>query len=155
MLCDKCKKNEASIHMSQNINGMQSELHLCSECAQKDTNAMAMFNPNKMFDSFFDTSFFKRGNTRIGANTLLETVESMFEPLKEEPMKQERSASAFEPLGLKLPFSGEAMERPVTEEIKVLKDQLVLAVQKEEYENAAKLRDQIKALEAREVNGNE
>lgn len=33
MLCEKCKQNEAVTHIRQNINGVQSELHLCEKCA--------------------------------------------------------------------------------------------------------------------------
>lgn len=33
MLCQKCNKNNASIHYQQNINGNKTEYHLCPECA--------------------------------------------------------------------------------------------------------------------------
>ena len=33
MLCQKCKKNEATIHMTQIVNGNKREIHLCEECA--------------------------------------------------------------------------------------------------------------------------
>ena len=32
MLCDKCKKNPATVHMQQFIMGKKAELHLCQEC---------------------------------------------------------------------------------------------------------------------------
>ena len=32
MLCDKCKKNPATVHMQQFIMGSKAELHLCQEC---------------------------------------------------------------------------------------------------------------------------
>ena len=35
MLCDKCGKREATVHMMQNINGQVSEINLCSECARQ------------------------------------------------------------------------------------------------------------------------
>lgn len=34
MLCDNCKKNEATIHYTEIINGVKNERHLCSECMQ-------------------------------------------------------------------------------------------------------------------------
>lgn len=33
MLCQKCNKNEATVHFRQNINGEVSEIHLCQQCA--------------------------------------------------------------------------------------------------------------------------
>lgn len=33
MLCDRCKKNPASVHMQQIVNGMKTETNLCHECA--------------------------------------------------------------------------------------------------------------------------
>jgi len=33
MLCEKCNKNIANVHLKNNINGAMSESHLCSACA--------------------------------------------------------------------------------------------------------------------------
>ena len=35
MLCDKCKKNEATVHIKEFHNNQCTDLHLCSECAAK------------------------------------------------------------------------------------------------------------------------
>ena len=35
MLCDNCKKNQANVRYSENINGVERELNLCSECVKK------------------------------------------------------------------------------------------------------------------------
>jgi len=35
MLCERCKKNEASIHLSEIIKNMKSEIHLCEICANE------------------------------------------------------------------------------------------------------------------------
>jgi protein arginine kinase activator len=35
MLCDECKKNQATYHSIKKINGETSERHLCGECQQK------------------------------------------------------------------------------------------------------------------------
>ena len=34
MLCENCKKNEATVHMTQAIGGRIQSIHLCEECAQ-------------------------------------------------------------------------------------------------------------------------
>jgi len=35
MLCDICKKNEATIHYKEIVGGQQKSLNICAECAQK------------------------------------------------------------------------------------------------------------------------
>lgn len=35
MLCDNCKKNEATVHMTRVVNGKKSERHLCNACAKQ------------------------------------------------------------------------------------------------------------------------
>lgn len=35
MLCDKCKKNEATVHIKEFHNNQCNNLHLCNECAAK------------------------------------------------------------------------------------------------------------------------
>ena len=35
MLCEKCNKNEATIHYTEVINGVRKERNLCSECMQE------------------------------------------------------------------------------------------------------------------------
>ena len=57
MLCNKCKKNEATHFMEKNINGKVTKLALCSECA-KDSDEFKYdpfedFKPFNFFDSFF------------------------------------------------------------------------------------------------------
>ena len=35
MLCENCKKREANVRYSENINGIKKEMHLCEECSRK------------------------------------------------------------------------------------------------------------------------
>lgn len=49
MLCDKCKKNNATVHTSYNINGDVYESHLCADCAKN--SELRNFDSN--IDSFF------------------------------------------------------------------------------------------------------
>lgn len=35
MLCDNCKQNEATVHMTRVVNGKKTERHLCNVCAAK------------------------------------------------------------------------------------------------------------------------
>lgn len=40
MLCDLCSKNQASVHLTEIIDDQISELHLCEECARKKSIQM-------------------------------------------------------------------------------------------------------------------
>ena len=41
MLCDRCKKNEATIHVKKVLNGKIESMHLCAECAkEKEENGV-------------------------------------------------------------------------------------------------------------------
>ncbi|MFA4858263.1 MAG: AAA family ATPase [Candidatus Margulisiibacteriota bacterium] len=62
MLCDECKKNPASVHVTKIVNGRKIAKHLCSSCAAK----LGFIPPEDMtFPGFFDfpdifASVFKR-----------------------------------------------------------------------------------------------
>lgn len=44
MLCDVCKKNDATIHIQEIINNTKKVLHLCSECAVKKSQSDPEFD---------------------------------------------------------------------------------------------------------------
>lgn len=53
MICQICKKNEASIHYKTNINGKQTEMYLCRECAEKNgIGKKVSFEPIDVIDGF-------------------------------------------------------------------------------------------------------
>ncbi len=47
MLCQRCQQNEATVHVQQIMNNQKTELHLCAECASQ------MEAPIMSFDQFF------------------------------------------------------------------------------------------------------
>lgn len=56
MLCESCKKNEANLHYTQIINGEMEEKHLCEECASKSYvfNFDNPFSMSKLFTGLID-----------------------------------------------------------------------------------------------------
>ncbi len=131
MLCDKCKKNQANIHVSRIINGVKYEQNLCMECAG--------VNPQEMFGMF-------------------PGFESMFGDMQQAimvgaPQHQAQAGlgdTDFEALGLKLPgsgFSSPALPKEKEETLEELKQQLAAAVSDEKFELAAELRDRIYVME--------
>ena len=53
MLCDNCKKREANVRYSENINGKVRELNLCEECSQKLGIGHMDFSMPMDFSNFF------------------------------------------------------------------------------------------------------
>ena len=44
MLCDRCKKNEATVHIKEFHNGACKTFHLCHECARQKNDESADLN---------------------------------------------------------------------------------------------------------------
>ncbi len=63
MICDKCSKNEATLHYTQIVNGKKMEQHLCSECAGKMENTFT-------FDDIFKNVFNINGIGSYGRKVL-------------------------------------------------------------------------------------
>ncbi len=57
MLCQKCQKNNATVHVKQTVNGVKTEMLLCSECAEKE-NLGSFFPSDNLFSGFFSDSIF-------------------------------------------------------------------------------------------------
>lgn len=49
MLCEKCKKKEATYHSTVNINGHITATHLCSDCAISENKMSNLFNVGNFF----------------------------------------------------------------------------------------------------------
>lgn len=57
MICQVCKSNNATIHYKTNLNGNKTELYLCEECAKKHGIAKKTnFEPINVIDGFFGKS---------------------------------------------------------------------------------------------------
>lgn len=150
MLCDKCKQREANVHIKQSINGVTTERNLCSECAAKEPGLMNTFSGQGFFDDLFETSLLKRGSRRLGS------IFDMGMFPETAPAQRDRRSLEFGNVGS--PVLEEGLELPkITvktgsqkEEKKEgkltsdLKQKLAEAIQNENFEEAARLRDLIK-----------
>ena len=52
MLCDACKKNEATYHTIKQFNGIKTETHLCADCRRKLVSAGKSDFANAFFSDF-------------------------------------------------------------------------------------------------------
>lgn len=140
MKCEHCGRNEATFFYKSSVNGHVTQVHLCPDCARKmgyaDTLRRSM-RPMSLFgDDFFSRPF-----------SLLEPFMDGFgsRMLTEFPEPgQPRQEQAEENTGL--------VDKAQQEELRsqrrrnALQEQLKAAVESENYEEAARLRDELRTL---------
>lgn len=160
MLCDICGKSEATVHLTEIVNKEVTKLHLCETCARSKASEMEehfglaellggladfgvqleseevkkMKCPNCGF-TYMD--FKKIG--RLGCGECYDTFSKNLTPLLK------RIHGADQHYG-KAPLKAKKIVK-VRDDIQELKTLLQAAIHREEFEEAAKLRDQIKELE--------
>ena len=146
MRCDRCGKNEATFYYKSNINGKVTQVHLCPQCAE-ELGYTDSFRSAGMTGGLFG-DFFSRPSgmpepffSGLGSRMLTEFPEPV------DVLGQAReSTPAQEDTGDLLPRDEQdALTRQ--RKRNALQTQLNLAVQEERFEEAAKLRDELKALE--------
>lgn len=164
MQCKRCGKNEAKIHFAKIINNQTTEFHLCEPCA-KQMNIMganhefhlenliaglapeADFSPAAAEESRLacpacglTAGQFKRSG-RLGCA-------KCYEAFREEliPLLRKIHGSAHH-TGKVPSKAGEGASQSRVRDIKKLRRELREAISHEEYERAARLRDEIKSLE--------
>ena len=164
MKCDICKAKEATVHLTEIINKKMTKLHLCEECAKEKSQEMeehfgladllsgladlVPMTPNKKerrqeiaikcpFCGFTFENFRKMG--RLGCPKCYNTFKEQLNPL----LRRIHGADAH---------LGKVQTKKVTVRnkqtlITELKASLEKAISSEDFEEAARLRDQIRALE--------
>ncbi len=157
MLCDICHKNIATIHLTEIINDKVVELHICQECAKLKTEElksqlnisdflMGLVKEEKPKEKFIlkcprcgltFNEFRKKG--KLGCKVCYEIFRERLIPLFRKIHGSVEHCGKIPP----------TLEKKVILEkrIKELKRRLERAIKLEEYEEAAKIRDQIKELE--------
>lgn len=159
MICDVCHKNNATVHLTEIINDKVVEMHICQFCAQVKADELNKhLNISGFLGSLADMvgdwprqrrllkcpacgfsyeDFKKKG--RLGCGKCYETFRQAILPL----LKKIHSATTHTG---KTPTS---LDKKVYSKTPAsdLHQRLRRAIELEEYEEAAKLRDQIKALE--------
>lgn len=151
MKCENCGKYEASYHYTTNINGNVTEKHLCPECARKlgyDSNWYTGTDDifGDMFDRFFGTR--RRSFEPLGAFAL--PMATVLMPQIEIGLgdggtysTEVRQENAADPEMKKL------------REINMLKNQMKMAAEEENFEKAAEIRDKLRKLETENNSGAE
>ena len=138
MKCQHCGKNEATFYFKSNVNGAVKEVHLCQECAKElgyADHIRGGFRPMNLFstEDFFGRAFDPFAPLLGGLGTRLLTEFP-------SPVEEERPVET----GLVDGAEQEKLQRQ--RQINALEAQLKSAIEAEDYEAAAALRDQLKNL---------
>ncbi len=159
MLCDDCLKNTATIHMTTFVNGQVKTVHLCSQCAAKRSKPAALpgFSLNDLLSAFYENeeteevacemcgttiSLFQKTG-KLGCAQCYKTFEQSLLPvLKSIHMNEKHTGKRP---GQKVTVDVE--KEPGESRKEELKRELKAAVAAENFEEAARLRDEIALLE--------
>jgi len=173
-MCEKCQKNQASVHMQQFLNGQKVELHLCQDCAFKIDNPEMLVSLENIFKGFLDqlnTKYFQPGMAPGGAAGSVKQTRSIkacsrcgmtFNKFKtggrlgcdvcyqsfakevEVLLKNVQGSTRHEGKYPRRMGAGILSKLQISE----LRAQLKNAIEEENYEEAARLRDEIRELES-------
>jgi len=164
MNCDICGKKEATVHLTEIVNDQVSKLNLCEDCArEKGAQMEEHFGLSELLAGLTDMgstvepetaisikcsncgmtyqNFRKLG--RFGCSECYEAFKKELAPLLKRIHGSDRHVG-------KVPLKGGNTIKD-TRTMQDMKMQLEKAIQTEEFEEAAKLRDKIKELENRKM----
>lgn len=154
MLCESCKEREATVHLTQVVDGVIKKLHLCEECAAKSgldvqgplsiTDILLGMGIQKPADSrdaertcprchMRRTDFKKTG--RFGCAACYEAFAEELPPLLKAMHRSDHHTG-------KVP-KRERLRVQATSELSDLQQQMEKAIAAENFEEAAKLRDRL------------
>ncbi len=159
MLCQKCKKNSATVHLTEIVNGEKREMHLCESCATDAGVTVQAKEPiNQLVAKFIlaqsEVNELSQLTCEHCGMTFLQfrnggllgcpyDYQVFSDPLK--GLLERAHEGNIQHVG-KIP-GGRENKHKRHHELMLLKKQLQEAVELENYEQAAALRDKIKAME--------
>lgn len=163
MLCDHCKQRKATVHIKENFNGHLSERYFCEDCAEEKKSASALFSftVHDLVSSYLDQDVWVDAHgTKLGEKACSHCGQTYLQYKKTGLMGCGKCYMEFRPMMIplirriqgssqhigKLPKKEERIQR-FKKQTKHLRSMLKEAIDTEEYEKAAEIRDQIKGFE--------
>lgn len=170
MKCQNCGKQEATVRYTENVNGNKKEMHLCYHCAKKlgfadftnlfspmfvempdllNTKELSCLECGYTFDDYAKSGLF-------GCPDCYDIFQDRLDDLFLKTQGKNRHVELrrrIQPTSVVEPERKEVKPKRVrkTKEQKIeeLKTKIQKLIQEENYEEAAKVRDQIKELEGK------
>ncbi len=164
MQCNLCSKAEASIHLTEIVNGKAIELHLCEACAQeKGTELNPQFSFGDLLAGLADFTPIMMNETtrlekcttcgqsvaelsksgRLGCPDCYKNLQKSLVPIIK---RVQRSAQH---VGKRPQKISAKLKRQVT--VRELEEKLKKFIEQEDYEKAAQVRDEIRKLAAEKL----
>lgn len=160
MLCDQCKERDAVVHLTQIVDAEVTQVHLCEKCAAAKGIETTVSMPKHPLGDFLH-AVQQQSTVAIGDQVRCAYCQTTLRDFRASGrLGCAQCYTAFEGALRELlrrvhgagRHRGREYEVPITAgfevaEVDVLRERLHQAVAAEEFELAAKLRDQIRALE--------
>ena len=158
MKCENCRSNEATVKYTENINGRERKLNLCLACAKKMESELGIFSADFFSDGLLSPMFYQTREKKESIKCPL--CASDFSDIERTGKAgcpacygafEKYLASTLKKLHGASRHTGRKPARLTEKDdgTKELEAQLKAAIEKEEYEEAAALRDRIKELRRR------
>lgn len=167
MKCQKCKVKEANTHIKKVVNGEYTELMLCNECAHAmGYDNVFDFEMPDMFGGLLQSFFTGALPARSGASRCPECgstygditntgkvgcahcYEAFYSELLPSIKRIHGNTTHCGKVSLSADNTDQKPEQSIEDEIKALKAELKKAIEEQNFELAATLRDKIKEKEA-------
>ena len=132
MKCQHCGKKEATFYYRSTVNGHTTQYRLCQNCAEELGYEKVLYRSGLFGDPFFANPF--RLTDAFGARMLTEFPEPVTEQEEKQPELLLHGAER------------EAYARQVQRN--ALQVRLQQAIESENYEEAARVRDELRAMSA-------
>ncbi len=153
MLCKNCNKNEATMHMKRIINGRAAEVHLCYDCARSLGYGEAFSSTGFTLGELFRDLLLKNDNISVSSLRCSFCGKSFEDIATDGKMGCGECYGVFYdkllPTIQRIHGKGVHMgktpngKKGYSEELENLKNLLQNAVNEQDFENAAKIRDKI------------
>lgn len=173
MFCENCGKNYANVKYTQIINGQKNEMFLCEECGNKlgIQNFNIPIDISSFFSNFFDEieneTLFPQilesnklkcdrcnlefeefiSNGKLGCAECYTAFETKLDSLLKNLYGSNRHIGRLGGIENIEVAESKIEEKSQNMEVQKLKQRLKNAIKEEHYEEAAKIRDEIKKLE--------
>ena len=147
MRCELCGRNEATFHYQTTVNGHTEEAHLCPACAAELGYSTSLGGFSSMFDDTFGSVFSLLPSMFGGLGDFFDGPQLTSAARRTLQLTPAPDEPVYETESLLSDAEGETLRRE--RERNALNAQLQAAVEAENYERAAQLRDELKKLDER------
>ena len=167
MLCQNCEKRVAKVHFTKIVNNKKIEAFLCEQCAKEKgqvsfTFSINPFNIGEFFSGLLGYQDSTPFTPSISQDTVCERCGMSFDQFQKTgkfgcsncyEVFEDKLRPLMNRLHGHVQHNGKVPDKvaksiEVSREVDKMREQLAKAIQNEEYEKAAKLRDKIKAIES-------